>query len=317
MLVTLPILGSAQISTSHRAEKVEETVVVKYDSTKNFLGKENVTSYIGQILYVNGVHESSQEYGYRDFKTEKEPPVLECRYGKPSKKSQFNTLYEDLVGKYFIVEDVQHHSQWKEDKLIYGSKYWFKLKNRDDSNDVCWYQYDGEYEHSFPFITLSYFNYLKTNIGKKFVAAYTIKDGEVKSRISSTEFNTGETITQSKDDRWECIDVTIEDEYYYIELIIKNQEGQVSSVNAEDLFPLYGRLRLYEESEYNALVKKYGADNMDRVRQQKIKVGMPKELLIMSWGEPDRINRSSAGPDQYVYDDQYVYVEGGKITAWN
>ena len=53
------------------------------------------------------------------------------------------------------------------------------------------------------------------------------------------------------------------------------------------------------------------------IKDEKVKVGMSKNALICSWGNPESINRSSYGPDQYVYDGQYVYVRGNRVTAWN
>lgn len=58
------------------------------------------------------------------------------------------------------------------------------------------------------------------------------------------------------------------------------------------------------------------------VVEKKIRVGMSKKALLCSWGHPSRINRSSYGPDQYVYegesayDTQYVYLRGNRVTAW-
>lgn len=55
----------------------------------------------------------------------------------------------------------------------------------------------------------------------------------------------------------------------------------------------------------------------------KVQVGMMAEDVEKSWGRPDRINRSSSGNDQWVYErpdyrSQYVYVDGsGCVTAWN
>ena len=44
---------------------------------------------------------------------------------------------------------------------------------------------------------------------------------------------------------------------------------------------------------------------------------MPKEALEIAWGKPDKINRSSYGSDQWVYNGQYVYIENGKVKSWN
>lgn len=48
-------------------------------------------------------------------------------------------------------------------------------------------------------------------------------------------------------------------------------------------------------------------------------VGMSEPSLRLAWGSPLRINRSSHGPDQYVYSNyRYVYVNNkGIVEAWN
>jgi len=53
------------------------------------------------------------------------------------------------------------------------------------------------------------------------------------------------------------------------------------------------------------------------IKDEKVRVGMSKNALICSWGNPESINRSSYGADQYIYDGQYVYVRGNRVTAWN
>jgi hypothetical protein len=50
--------------------------------------------------------------------------------------------------------------------------------------------------------------------------------------------------------------------------------------------------------------------------------GMTEADLRAALGPPDRVNRSSEGPDQWIFDpinttyDWYVYVEDGKVTSW-
>jgi hypothetical protein len=59
------------------------------------------------------------------------------------------------------------------------------------------------------------------------------------------------------------------------------------------------------------------------VVQKKIFAGMTSKDAVSSWGKPNKINASSAGPDQWVYyrsdsDAQYLYVDRlGCVTAWN
>lgn len=59
------------------------------------------------------------------------------------------------------------------------------------------------------------------------------------------------------------------------------------------------------------------------IGRKKIKVGMSAEDAKESWGAPTKINRSSNGDDQWVYEigpgtTQYLYVDSlGCVTAWN
>lgn len=59
------------------------------------------------------------------------------------------------------------------------------------------------------------------------------------------------------------------------------------------------------------------------IGHQKIQVGMSAEDAKESWGAPTKINRSSSGLDQWVYDlgpgkSQYLYVDSfGCVKAWN
>jgi len=73
----------------------------------------------------------------------------------------------------------------------------------------------------------------------------------------------------------------------------------------------------FPELEWNKLVKKYGLTMMKAVLAQTIKIGMTEELVRFSWGEPESINYSSYGSDQWCYDGQYVYMKNHKVSAWN
>jgi hypothetical protein len=316
----------AQITVSNVTRKEEpiSNKVIPYDSTKNWLGNKNVKSYIGQTLYVNGKSSRLKELGYDYFFIMKEPSYSlpnRGRWGEPAADHQGRTKYEDLFGKYFIVIDVQADSE--QDKYSYKENtWWFKLQNKDNIEEVTWFEYNGRFKHRFPFITVSYFNYVKKIlVGNKYIFRYRIDEGKVNEfLINNTDFYTGETFIESKENLWECIDITIEGEFYKLVALLKNQNGIISCVDIDNLLKNKeegDNSYLFEISKYNALVNKWGKGYMDIVRRKEIKVGMPKSLLLLSWGEPDRINSSSYGPDQYVYGNQYVYIENGVIKAWN
>ena len=66
--------------------------------------------------------------------------------------------------------------------------------------------------------------------------------------------------------------------------------------------------------------KKYEKIAIDK----KIKIGMPEKLLFLSWGYPNKINKTVGKlfgvHKQCIYKDwnnsTYVYIENGLITSW-
>ena len=55
------------------------------------------------------------------------------------------------------------------------------------------------------------------------------------------------------------------------------------------------------------------------ITAREIRIGMTREMLLMSWGDPEDINRTvtkDSVSEQLVYGYQYVYVENGVVTAW-
>lgn len=304
----------AQITTMSAFEKKVEKVAVEYDVTKNFLGTENVESYVGQVLYVNGVHEQLQGYGYDSFNNKKVSHYdSDNRYGNPSVKSPYNTKYEDLFGKYFKVLNVEKNGT--------GENYYvFTLQNRDNENDIVYFNYDGKYEHTFPFIVVSHFEWCKNNlIGKKYFLTYFSRDDKIYGRYTSdTDFVNGESIIHNTNDVWECVDITIESKYYDFVMLLKNKNGNVITYKIEYIDNgKDGEVNILTENAYHNLVSKYGVTMVNAMRNHYIKVGMSKDLLIMSWGKPDEINSNSYGADQWVYGTQYVYVNNGKVEGWN
>jgi hypothetical protein len=60
-------------------------------------------------------------------------------------------------------------------------------------------------------------------------------------------------------------------------------------------------------------------ETWDLITQGKIKIGMTEAELILSWGEPKKINEtvvSGKASKQYVYYDQYVYVDNGLVSSF-
>jgi hypothetical protein len=73
-----------------------------------------------------------------------------------------------------------------------------------------------------------------------------------------------------------------------------------------------------EQSEYNAgVARKARVD--DAIRRNAIIVGMTKDEVRKSWGEPERNNSSSGSygaHDQWIYPSAYIYFRDGQLTSW-
>jgi len=62
-------------------------------------------------------------------------------------------------------------------------------------------------------------------------------------------------------------------------------------------------------------------DYSEQIENETIRVGMPEDCLLLSWGKPKKINNScnsrTGCVKQYVYyANHYVYVRNGAVTSW-
>jgi len=62
--------------------------------------------------------------------------------------------------------------------------------------------------------------------------------------------------------------------------------------------------------------KKFGLSNWLTILNEEIKIGFTEEMVKVAWGEPKSINKASYG-EQWVYEEQYLYFENGKLKAFN
>lgn len=75
-----------------------------------------------------------------------------------------------------------------------------------------------------------------------------------------------------------------------------------------------------EQKFTKEMIKKYGKKWGKIVGNKQIMIGMTKEMVLDSWGDPKDINRSVGSwgvHEQWVYgNNQYLYFENGKLTSW-
>lgn len=358
------ITANSQISSFSSQTNTKKVEIAPYDSTINYieLGYSQADtiklfSYIGQTLYVLPIYSKDMGYSYF-YKSPKDDSSN--RYGNPAKSSNFNTKYEDLVGKYFIVKDVFIDKQG-----TYHVTKWLKLENKDDSNDIVWYKYP-EQQYGFNFLVLAYYEHIKPKYVGNYYAVTSILSDDSESVLAHKCIDIG------IDDRTGKLSVQLDDgtaypvptrEYgtdYYAEygqrdalykgqtiLIFKDGSTIGESRNCIGIgyevsdrlgtinepiviFDDFTYISAYKDivnsdggeggffikKDYDRLIKKYGATWINLVVQHKIKVGMPEELVIMSWGKPKRRNKDSTGLNQLVYGSDYVYIKNGVVSSW-
>ncbi|MDM1345731.1 hypothetical protein [Myroides marinus] len=305
-------LSYGQITTTKIPQKVEITDEKPYDGAINFLGKD-VHKYIGEELYLNGKSKSLQGFGYEGFLINYKKDDTFNKSNRYKCCDGSNSKYEELVGKYFTVLDVISHPKATTEEYLYKNVSFLKLQERE-SKDIVYFKYNSEYEHSFPFITVKYFNKVRNSeVGKKFVIRgfnWSLPNPsmvDVKTGNPVSDFTAGSV--------WECTDITIEERYFNLALILKNDRGEEIllsnkfSKSNSFVFPL-DIAKLYEE--------KFGKEIWLDILKGNMRLGMTKEMCEISWGKPKDINRTITkgnNSEQWVYKDNYLYFDNGVLTA--
>ena len=300
-------LAYGQITTTKVAPKTEQFETSPYDSTKNFLG-DDVYKYIGQELYLKGKSKRLRKYGYKDFLIDYTKSSL-TKTNVYKCCDSYYSKYDELVGKYFKVLEIIKHPEAAE-YSYYEDQFFLKLKEKS-SGDIVYYEYDSSYEGSFPFIVVGFFVKQKNIVvGEEFIFA----DGTLKS---ATDIETGSPIT-TKGQVWKCIDLTIEEIYYSLSLVIQNSLSEKITISYESVFGIWGKGRVYTLIEASNYRKKFGNENFDRILKGKVRIGMSKEMCRLSWGNPENINEtitSGEKIEQWIYPENYLYFENGILTA--
>lgn len=299
--------SSAQITNTKPAEVNNEILAGKYDSTKNFLGKE-VYKYIGQELYLNEKHEMLRKYGYSNFILNYHEETLANTSNVYKCCASYNSKYDSLAGNYFKVIAVHAHPKAAKSS-IYEKKSYLELIEKK-SGDKLYYEYDSKFEGTFPFIVVGFFDKTKKlAIGQKFV---------FKSKFinKSIDIKTGDSIKNTLNQKWECTDLTINDEDYELSLVLKDTTGQTIMIRYMYALGKHSKERTFSATEAIENEKKFGKKNWLTILESEIIVGFTEEMVLLSWGKPEKINRASYG-EQWVYGGQYLYFKNGKLTSFN
>lgn len=300
-----------QITTTKVATSTPEPLASVYDGSRNFLG-DNVKSYVGQELYLNGVSEKLRGFGYDGFTLDYLRDTVTDRTNIYKCCDGFNSKYDALVGKYFTVVDVIAHPKSTQDKFLYGSKYFLKLQEKE-SKDIVYFEYDSRYSFNFPFIVVGHFNWLKQNyIGK----IYVIRGKNWISDEPMADISTGKPVSSfTAGAKWKVVDVSVEDRFYSLSLILQNEKLERIPYSV-DRIHVYHFVIEFDRAE--VFRRKFGDIIWQKILDGKVSIGMTKEMCEISWGTPKKINETiSTGVkrEQWVYEKNYLYFVNGVLNT--
>lgn len=299
-MFSISLLSHGQINTTISNA---QATIEPYDSTQNFL-ERNTTKYIGQELYLVERTEDLRKYGYDDFFINPNETLYSLNGENIYKCCDgFKSKYDELAGKYFKVIAVHEHpyDAFEKDFLELEEK---------TTGDKVFFSYNTRYKSSFPFVVVGYFEKQKKEVvGKSYVFSnILVKDIK--------DMTTGKPITFIPNQKWDCIDLTIDVNpytYYNVSLVVKNRNGEQTLIPIEYLSDnRYG----FSYKSAKSYESKFGLANWLKILDGKVAIGFTEEMAVLSWGKPIKINHASYG-DQWVYEDQYLYFKQGKLTSFN
>lgn len=292
IIIFIPFIITAQISTT-KVNNEEQKICVSYDSTKNYLGKD-VYCYEGQELYLPHKSESLRKGGWERF-TDSYP-----------KKSFYDSYkYDRLADKYFTVIKVE--------KATYGYDRYLLTLIEKESSKKYYFEYDPTSEFQFPFINVGFYNYVvKNSINKKFI----VRGKTGLTRPPILDYASGKEVEFNSGTVWHCTGITIEDKYYSLCYQLSNEKNENVLVVVKDIDRLDWIIPVDKSIE---LEEKYGSDFWNIAIQNKVKIGMDKEICLIAWGKPTKINNTvnaNIVSEQWVYDSKrFLYFDNGILTT--
>lgn len=281
LVIAIFMQAKGQITTFKITPQFKNNKIKTTDSLshKPFLGYY-VDSYKGQELYLVGLPKKLQKFGYKELVIDytKYSSIYNDSiniYKCCSDYTHYNSNYEALAGKHFLVQDVIHYERFRNNE----KETFLKLKEKE-SGDIVYFKYNWHYQTSFPFISLAYFEYLeRSQIGKNFIVRG--KNWNF-TKKPMTDFRTGQPVADfNAGDVWQCVDVVIEEAYFKLCLILENDHCErillkAKKIKDTDLVFEYEQAEIYR--------KKFGEDFWQCILNRRWKKGMTDEMLQLMKG---------------------------------
>ena len=315
-LIASSSVGLSQISVVNIAAPTQRNLETKtYDSLSNYLS-EDIYRYKNQELYLmpksENYHKNGFEGFYVDYKVAPQVNNSNIYKGDGMAVSSYNAIQ----GKYFKVLNV-HISQPSARNKYQKEKNSFYLELQEkESRDIVYYELNTKFEYGFPFLVTGYFEKQKELlVGKNIIVG---GENWNSKETPMSDIRTGIPVSFERGSKWKCIDLAIDGRYFYLSLILENEnKEQITLPMSRFQSPIFRRKAgVYLHSDVLNYTKKFGAENWELIYNNTVKIGFTEEMVKLSLGEPEKINHSSSG-DQWVYENQYLYFEAGKLKSYN
>ena len=267
---------------------------------------------------------------------------------------EIGTLLEKVEGKYFTILDIviKPYSEKEylkledieEDELEWRVAVKVTLKNNETNDTIQWNIKQAREINRHPFYLTSYFEKRqKLHLHKNLVA---MKDIE-----NLIDVNTGEIVNIKKGQKWNCSEISFtdskkskyimpfyflkngtneinidleeidnekfitEEEFNRIELEKKKKEEQKIKEEQERVKKEQENIKQHK----NYCLNKFGQKLGSYIADNKVIIGMTKEMCETSWGMPIDINRTilrGLTHEQWVYGwATYLYFDNGILTT--
>ena len=279
LITLLPIIAMSQVRVASAAKT--EKKVVPYDSISN--NPKDPYGLVGQELFLLPKPEQLRQFEYDIY------PSDQLTGKKPSYESVAMHTFE-------VVEVIKQESRFSSKDV---------LKLRDLKTDSIYYIKYEKRESLWPYLILGYkAKFEAENKGKKFHVLLS----------HLRNFDTGDKIEKSRGSVWTFQEIIALEDRGEIGYLFQNSKGETVALTKLDMDHF-----IFPKSRMDQLIKKYGQAMCNTALAGEIKIGMPKELVKVAWGEPDKINNSSYD-EQWVYGETHiscVYFKNGKVSGWN
>lgn len=332
----------AQIGTLTILPKVEERIVLPYDSLEN-ITRNNLPSLVGQKVQILPKQRTSSlglDKGPTLYKSRPSAMFNNDIVVNPdtrfktynSKFGSFDNEVFDIVGVdsifdsdfytyragrfYLIVKNEKYPTNHYLDIALTNDEY--------DSNKKLIRR--AEFYNTMEFMIIGYYEKSRERlIGTKLVNKYP-ENKSLSGNYIVYNISSGEPLTSIPENLvWTIKDITLIDSQNY-----KGLGYLLSSDSMPDCFTSYYLNSFEKYDEFiksqqerktweQKMIRTYGKANGNLIIQGKVKLGFTKKMCKEAWGEPSEINKSTGSwgvHEQWVYGlGSYLYFKNGKLTS--